>query len=822
MACNRTQWINSPVLRNISVLSDAFHQRRSVPSIARSNSGDGSQGPANNAGGRRLTPLNWFRLRPYGSSLMTPAVSAWLGSAWVVILLMASIEGLVWGAVGASLVPSASSWLRAPVAGFMFLLMFSIVWIVDSSLIMSERPSLRLLQRHAAEPTGLGASARWLLGLLVRVSIVAISLYVTAPFIEKLVRADDIAGWHQARVEHYFKDRDATIQAQVSARAAQMDAGLSARISSLEQEIARLSESVQAEQQRRARIEAEYAPEIGVLTRDLAEARARVGDEVLGRDGRPEGYGPEARKWDARVELIQAELSRIQAELDERLSGLQSSIAQQQQRLSERSDALEQVRIEQARLIAQVTDAVTAEQPPPAPPRLTFAARSKGLSELRNSPDEAGVPHFETVEGFAQAALGILFFALIALKLFEPTAVHAYYSETTQLQYQKYLAGGLLGIPGFEHHNDPARRLSPVAFYRLWACYERDPDAYFEQARILSDAEARVRRLQADQDYELQLLERHREDIDHRLALENRRREAELTAHERELAMQLQQTERRLASETDAEIERLEAERAEARRAHALEMDSLSRRFAAERERLDQELARTRADWEQRLASEQEALDRQRRAFDEARRAARNDERLRQLALDDQRRLRERELSQAAADDERKQQRAARALCIEQTRALIADERKVQAQQREALLELHDRLTGFSGEFAEQQIELRRLAEALAERQRRRETLLRRIDEAARAMPTPKSIWPLADQAVNTHRKALRQLRQLDKERERMQRREQTLRASLARLETEREGTKQARAKLERETAKVDIRIARHCERLDSLLLARG
>jgi hypothetical protein len=739
-----------------------------------------------------------------------------------VILLMASIEGFVWGAVGASLVPSASAWMAAPVAGFMFLLMFSIVWIVDSSLIMSERPSLRLRRRHSLDQPSVGPATRWFLGLVVRVGIVAISLYVTAPFIEKLIRADDIAGWHQARVEQYFKDRDTTLQAQVSARARQMDAGLSARIDSLEQEIARLSESLAAEQERRARIEAEYAPEIEVLSRDLAEARARVGDEVLGRDGRPEGYGPEARKWDARATLIQEQLTAIQTERDARLADIQSAIAEQQQRLATRSDALEQVRVEQAQLMTQVTEAVSAEQPPPAPPRLTFAARSKALSALRNSPDEAGVPHFETVEGFAQAALGILFFALIALKLFEPAAVHAYFSETTQFQYRKYLAGGLADIPGFAHHDDPRRRLSPAEFYQLWDRYQRDPDAYFEQIQLVVGAETRVRRLLADQAYELELLERQREDIDDRLALERRRREAELLAHERELDIQLQEARKRFTGETAAELERLEARRDEARKAHALEMENLTHRFAAERERLDLELQQRRAEWDQQREREEAQLRRQREAFEASRQAARDEQRLRQMAIDDQRRLREKEVQQANTDSERAQQRADRALRIEQTRALITDQRELQSRQRVELAERRNELTRCNGAIAEQSAERARLQAQRAEAERRRKTLRQRIDEAMRATGNVKSFWPGRDPVAKTLRNAQRQLAQAKIESERIQGRDQELRASLARLESERDGLREALATLEADAASVGANIEQHRRRLDSLLLARG
>ena len=782
----------------------------------------GHSSPVKAAGEKLLRLRDYFTLRPYGRSLITPAVSVWLGSAWVVILLMASIEGFVWGAVGASLVPSASRWLAAPVAGFMFLLMFSIIWIVDSSLIMSERPSLRLRRQHATDQRGIGPTARWFTGLLVRVGIVAISLYVTAPFIEKLIRADDIAGWHQARVEQYFKDRDATIQAQVSARARQMDAGLAARIDSLEQEIVRLSETVRTEQERRTRIEAEYAPEIEVLTRDLAEARARVGDEVLGRDGRPEGYGPEARKWDARVQLLQEQLAGIQTERDARLADIQTALAEQQQRLAGRSDALEQVRVEQARLIAQVTEAVTAEQPPPAPPRLTFAARSKALNALRNSPDEAGVPHFETVEGFAQAALGILFFALIALKLFEPTAVHAYFSETAQFQYRKYLAGGMADIPGFAHHDDPVRRLSPAEFYALWDRYQSDPDAYFDQIQLVIHAETRMRRLLADQTYELELLERQREDIDDRLSQERRRREAELAAREQELDIQVQEVRKRVAGETAAELERLEAQREEARQAHALEMEKLAHRFATERNRLELELQQRRTEWKQQQRAEEQELQRKRDAFEDSRQAARDEVRLRQMALDDHRRLREKELQQANTDSTRAQQRADRELRIEQTRALIADERDVQSRLRAELSGKRDLLARCEGEIAKQTTEQTQLQQQLAAGEQRAENLRRRIDDAAIATGHAGSLWPGSDPTAKTLRQARRQLAQIETERAQIQARDQALQADLARLKKECKGLQDGLATLEADATSVDARIEHHRQRLDSLLLARG
>ncbi|NBC46540.1 MAG: DUF4407 domain-containing protein [Gammaproteobacteria bacterium] len=506
-----------------------------------------SAGPYGGLGldGPRLRLRDYLFLRPYGRQLLTPAAAAWIGSAWVLILLMASLEGFVWGMIGLSLVPAETAWLGPPIGLFLFALLFAVVWVVDASLITSEKP--RLSGQALRES---GPLLRWLLGLLVRVGIVAISLYVTAPFIEKLIRADDIAAWHQAQVERYFDQRAETLREQVDERIAQLETGFQARIAGLEQQIGRIDEAIATERQRRERIRAEYQPEIEVLTRDLAEARQRVGDEVFGRDGRPAGYGPEARRWNARAELLAETLESKRNELEERVAPIDARIGALQQQLSEINAGLAELRIEEQALRERIRAEIEAEQPPPAPPELTFAARSKALTALRESSGEQGVPHFETVEGFAQAALGVLFFALIALKLFEPPAVQAYYSESVQSQYRKYLAGGLVDIPGFAHHDDPARRLSPAEFARRWEQWERSPDAFLAAYRDELDAKASLDRLDADREHERELLSRRRESIDHQLALEHRQRESELEVREQELQLRLGQFKERLDSET--------------------------------------------------------------------------------------------------------------------------------------------------------------------------------------------------------------------------------------------------------------------------------
>ncbi|MBK1648547.1 hypothetical protein CKO36_08065 [Rhabdochromatium marinum] len=527
--------------------------------------------------------IDHLRLKPYQDSLLTPAAAAWIGSARVMIFLMACIEGFVWGAVGLSMVPAATAWLGPPVAVFLFVLMFAMIWIIDASLIMSEKPSLTT-QAGSSKLAGVTPLLRWLIGLLVRVAIVAISLYVTAPFVEKLIRADDIAAWHQAQVERYFDQRAHDLTQQVEARAAQQGATFEARIQDLEQPLQITREAIEAERERRAQLRAEYQPEIDVLTQDLAQARQRVGDEVLGRDGRREGFGPEAQKWSARADRLAETLADKRAELSERLAPIDASIQSLHERLDTLNDAVAELRAEQQALLADIAAEVEAEQPPAEPPKLTFAARSNALTALRESPAEHGVPHFETVEGFAQAALGILFFALLALKLFEPPAVQAYYSESIQDQYPKYLNGGLADIPGFQHHDDPTRRLSPGAFVRRWQQWQQDPEAFVTNQHTEIEAQRRLERMEADQAHERELLSRRREGIEDQLALEQRKRESELAARERELVMRLEQMQVRIGDETELQRERDKLQLAQAAEQH------IHAKITARREQREQQL----------------------------------------------------------------------------------------------------------------------------------------------------------------------------------------------------------------------------------------
>jgi len=555
-----------------------------------------------------------LRLKPYGDSLLTPSVRVWLGFAWTIILLMATLEGAVWGLVGASIVPQDSTWLQPFVGGLLFVLIFSVVWIIDASLVMSERPLIRARRWNPHANQGVFALLRWLFGFLARLAIVALSLYVTAPFLGKLIRADDIRSYHQHQVEQYYADREAQLKARIAERTAQIEQNHRARTEPLAREIERLTESIARERQRRAEIEAEFAPELEILRRDLAAAQARVGDEILGRDGRPAGRGPEARKWEANAQLLADQLAAKQSELDARVGEIDRRLNDWERTLRERTESLQRLGDEHQKRIDGIAAELAAQQLEPNPPRLTFAARSKALQALQNSPEEQGVPHFETVEGFAQATLGVLFLSLIALKLFEPAAVRAYYNETLQMQYLAYLEGALDDIPGFAPLDDSGRRLNPVEFTRLWLAYEKDPAAFFAERQAIIEVREPLLRYLAERELERDRLAHRRENLADELLFARRRRERELAAFERELEMRTNQLQAHLAAETKT--------------------------FRDQRRiQLAIELQKARQDWNLRQLHEEEQLRRERERLEHEHQQALAAIRLRELEIE---RMRER------------------------------------------------------------------------------------------------------------------------------------------------------------------------------------
>ena len=752
-----------------------------------------------------------LRLKPYGDSLLTPAVRVWLGFAWVIILLMATLEGLVWGLVGASIVPQDSAWLQ-PFAGLLlFVLIFSVVWIIDASLVMSERPMARSRRWNPGINQGFFALVRWLFGFLARLAIVALSLYVTAPFLGKLIRADDIATHHQRQVEQYYAERDIQLKAQIAARTTQIEQNHRARVEPLAREIERLTESIARERQRRAEIEAEFAPELELLRRDLVAAQQRVGDEILGRDGRPEGRGPEARKWEANTQLLAGQLEAKQSELDTRVGELDQRLNDWERTLRERTETLQRLGAEHQGRIDGIAAELAAQQLEPNPPRLTFATRSKALQALQDSPEEQGVPHFETVEGFAQATLGVLFLSLIALKLFEPGSVRAYYSETIQMQYRKYLEGGLDDIPGFAPTDGTEHRLNPIEFTRLWLAYEKDPTAFFAERQAIIEVREPLLHYLAERELERDRFAHRRENLVDEVLFARRRRERELAAFERELEVRTTQLQAQLATETKA----LKDQR---------------------RIQLAVELQKARQDWNLRRLHEEEEIRRERERLDHEHQQALEAIRLREQEIEhvrerSQARVRQAEVAEQLAHqrklaelEQRRQHENRKALVsaardeLTRLRALETRQRTERQSLRESGRKLEDEIATTRSGIAVCEVEL-------AERRHRastlREQLVWRQAEEAKAEETRKrSFWSRSGRAVEgqTVREIERELKAVEKSERAEAEQLAKLKDGLGLLERRLEANASERREAEMRLAATETRLQFHEDSLTTLL----
>lgn len=702
-------------------------------------------------------PRLWdqLRLRPYGDSMLTPAVQVWLAFAWAIILLMATIEGLVWGLVGSTIVPQESAWLKPFIGALLFAVIFGVVWVIDASLIMSERPVVRARRWDPGANQGLGALLRWLFGFVARLAIVALSLYVTAPFLGKLIRADDIEVYHQQQVERYFAEREAQLKSQIAARTAQIEETYRARIEPIKREIEQLSEVLAAERARRAAIESEYAPEIEVLRRDLAAAQEKVGDEILGRHGRPAGRGPEARKWEANAALIAEQLNAKQSERDARVSEIDRRIHEWEQRLAEQSERLQRLTEEYEQRVSAIADELKAQQPPPNPPRLTFAARSKILQAIQASPEEQGVPHFETVEGFSQALLGVLFLSLIALKLFEPTSVRAYFSETLQMQYRKYLEGGLDDIPGFAPPTNPGQRLNPVEFARLWLAYEKDPAAFFAERQAIIEVREPLLRYLAERELERDRIALRRANLDDEFAFIRERRRCELAALERELKLRTDALQSQLALETrtlkDQRRVQLAIELQKARQDWNLRQLHEEEQLRLERERLEQEHARAMAELRLR---EQELLKAHASAESELKQAelAERLEHERKLfALKQQQQREERRVRIQAAREE-----------INRLRALETKQRAECHALREAERKLEDEIEMVRASLAVSEVELEGIRRRSAELRLALGQPQLHLFEAEGGTPR-RSLWARLTQPADALQEHERELKALEK-----------------------------------------------------------
>ncbi|HSO82285.1 MAG TPA: hypothetical protein VLR48_06690, partial [Thiocapsa sp.] len=331
-----------------------------------------------------------------------------------------------------------------------------------------------------------------------------------------------------------------------------------------------------------------------------------------------------------------------------------------------------------------------------------------------------------------------------------------YFSEALQYQYRKYLDGALAGIPGFACPEDPALRLSPVEFARLWQAYERDPEGHFaEQEARLAAAEPMRMRL-AEESVAETLVERRRENLDGELDLARRRREIEVAAYENEQRLRAGELRAQLADETRAKHHHRRAE-------------------------LEHELQQARESWALQKAHDEEDLRERMAAFERSIELTREDRRLREKEMEIRRAQREEELRQAdvqrlhrhrveVAELEARRRREERLERLAGMRDELSRLRELESRDtteaatlREAGYRLKDAIETLSAKIASSESELASARGRMAELKRIADGPTEDIGETAR--PSGSGFWSRKGRPEDGKgtREAKRELKSLEK-----------------------------------------------------------
>lgn len=592
---------------------------------------------------RNRTPLRLLTLKPYGEQMASPGVLTWLRSAWTVIFLMALVEGTVWALIGRELAPGNSALVEYAVSAFAFLGIFSLIWVVDASFIMAEKPLLHDPKRVPKVTSALDRESpwRWRFGVGIRILIVLISLLVTAPLLTLVIRADQIDNLYQeklATAELARSERERDLFQEAQERATQ---SILAQLTPLLDRRERLELEIEKLRNRLAAPSGGYERELAILDEEFQRRQQDLIDEEQGVYGIP-GRGPnwERKKRELDQLIVKRDDLRAEAEAatSQERAAIQRRLTESEGQLTQLSKQIAPLETELAQARAQFSAESSAEQEDDNSPALEMSLglrwllleelladerditqtlrRSNGFSrdidpetKLAHA-ESAGFftnvghffaatgAHFRTVDGLAQAILVMLFLALLALKLFEPKSVRLYFNEELRLAWQDYLRGYYDLIPGFRPGGDASLRMNHNEFTRALIQYQENRETFLEEysQRLESDNAFRERHFQAELqsrlikhmgDHEIAHLAKRYEDDEarRRLLREDLERELKRKAEQEEERFQQQQ---KVAEE----------------------------RIKQMKEAGDAELALRKTQWEHRKAQEDRAAALQREKFE--------------------------------------------------------------------------------------------------------------------------------------------------------------------------------------------------------------
>jgi hypothetical protein len=148
--------------------------------------------PRFSAKGAFRTLLSQFSLKPHGEQLCSPTARFWIFCARVLIMIMATSEAVSWGYVGSLFGSGLTGYLTGLAAA---VTLFFVIWLVDATFVTLDTQRAfyqrALATEHGPEDAA-NEKRKFILGLLIRATIVVVSLWITAPFLAQIVFHRDV------------------------------------------------------------------------------------------------------------------------------------------------------------------------------------------------------------------------------------------------------------------------------------------------------------------------------------------------------------------------------------------------------------------------------------------------------------------------------------------------------------------------------------------------------------------------------------------------------------------------------------------------------
>lgn len=147
--------------------------------------------------------LKFFALRTHGTNLLTPGAEQWMFVARVIVFIMATVECLSWGYLGSLLGEAENPYSKYLMATLVGSFIFLVVWMVDITLMTLDRYKRYYHSKiFAMEATEAKNETSILttfikdnsiqISIAFRVIMVAMSMIITAPFLNQLIFHEEI------------------------------------------------------------------------------------------------------------------------------------------------------------------------------------------------------------------------------------------------------------------------------------------------------------------------------------------------------------------------------------------------------------------------------------------------------------------------------------------------------------------------------------------------------------------------------------------------------------------------------------------------------